>query len=170
MAKQKGLLGVFKYLDDLLAALQAMADHDMKAHTVYSPVPRHEILEAMKVGPSPTRHFTLTGGILGVCTGVGLLVYTCLQWKFVVSGKPVVPFVPAVVVGFEFCILLGVLFNALGMLVNARLPKIRLPEHYDDRFMQDRFGVLVFCEEDEREELSKMLTDIGAEEVQEVEG
>jgi hypothetical protein len=170
MAKQRALLGVYEYLDDLLAALKGFADRSLKVHTVYSPIARHEIFEALNVKPSPIRYFTLTGGILGVCTGVGLLVYTCLQWKFIVSGKPIVPLVPAVVVGFEFCILLGVLFNTFGMLLNTRLPKIRLPEHYDDRFMQDRFGVLVMCAEDELEGLSKIMKEAGAEEVREVEG
>lgn len=168
MAERTGLLGVFSYLDDLLAALRTFDKHNRPVHAVYSPVPRHEIREALGLKPSSVRYFTLTGGILGLCTGVGLLVYTCLQWKFIVSGKPVVPFVPAVVVGFEFCILLGVLFNLLGMLTRARLPQLRLSSHYDDRFSQNRFGVVVLCTAQEREDVSKVLQEAGAEEIHEV--
>jgi hypothetical protein len=170
MAEQRALLGIFEYLDDLLATLGTLKERSLTVDTVYSPIARHEIFDALGLKASPVRRFTLTGGILGVCTGVGLLVYTCLQWKFVVGGKPIVPFVPAVIVGFEFCILLGVLSTALGMLLNAKLPKIRLPEHFDDRFVQDRFGVLVKCSEEEREGLSRMMMEAGAEEVREVEG
>jgi len=169
MAQKQGLLGSFAYLDDLLEALKAVREQGLTIDAVYSPLPRHEIREAMRLKTSPVRYFTLTGGILGVCTGVFLVVYTVLQWRFIVSGKPIVPFVPTVIVAFEFCILLGVLFNLTGMLINLRLPKFRLPAHYDVRFNQDRFGVLVLCSESEREGVSSLLMEAGAEEVQEVE-
>jgi molybdopterin-containing oxidoreductase family membrane subunit len=170
MTDKKNVMGVFAYMDDLISALQGLKEKGVSVHTVYTPTPRHEILQALGVKPSPVRYFTLAGGILGVLTGVGLVVYTSLQWNFIVGGKPIVPLVPSVVVGFEFCILLAILFNLAGMLINARMPKIRLPDHYEARFTQDRFGVLVTCAENDKEIAEKILREAGAEEVHDIQG
>ncbi len=167
MATQPAMMAIFTRLDALLAALKALRAGDFQVHTVYSPVPHHEISELLALPTSPVRFFTLTGGILGLLTGFGLTVYTCLQWKFIVSGKPIIPWIPAVVVGFEFTILIAILFNFTGLLVKARLPRLRRPDHYDPRFTDDRFGLLVLCPESERQTLSAMLQEHGAEEVHE---
>jgi hypothetical protein len=161
------MMAIFSALDELLAALQAVRVGSFRVHTVYSPVPRHEIRELLKLPTSPIRYFTLTGGILGLLTGFSLTIYTVLQWKFIVSGKPIIPWIPAVVVGFEFTILIAILFNLAGLLINARLPGIRRPDHFDPRFTHDRFGLVVLCSEDEREKLSKLLRECGAEEIHE---
>jgi hypothetical protein len=167
MEQKRALMGIFAYLDDFVEALKVLnrANLDFTAHT---PCPRHEISEAIPMKPSPVRYFTLFGAIFGILSGVGLAVYTVLQWKFIVSGKPIVPFVPFVVVAFEFCILLGVLITLLGMLVTTRLPQSRLPSYYDPRFSVDRFGVVVPCAEGAEEEVSKILKEAGAEEIHEV--
>ncbi|HAA03202.1 MAG TPA: hypothetical protein DCZ69_11845 [Syntrophobacteraceae bacterium] len=167
MATQPALVAVFAAVDELLAALDALKTGRFTVHTVYSPVPLHEIGDVLDLPRSPVRFFTLTGGILGILAGMGLTVYTCLQWKFIVSGKPVIPWIPAVVVGFEFCILIAILFNLIGLLTQTRLPKLRRPEHYDPRFSRDRFGLLVLYPEGERQTLSTMLRECGAEEVHE---
>jgi hypothetical protein len=167
MATEPAMVAIFTALDGLLAALKALRASSFKIHTVYSPIPSHEIGEVLELPTSPVRFFTLTGGVLGLLTGFGLTVYTCLQWKFIVSGKPVIPWIPAVVVGFEFTVLIAILFNFLGLLLNARLPRLRRPDHHDPRFTQDRFGLVVLCAESEREMLAKMLLECGAEEIHE---
>lgn len=161
------LIGVFTYLDEIVGALKALRDRGLEIHKVYSPVPSHHIRDAMGLKPSMVRYFTLFGGILGVVVGIGLVVYTSLQWKFIVGGKPVVPKVPTVIVAFEFCILLSILFNLLGLMTTTRLPKLSLPVYYDPAFTQDRFGVLVVCREGETQEVAEMLKEAGAEEVHE---
>jgi Alternative complex III, ActD subunit len=167
MATQPAVMAIFEAVDGLFAALKTLKTGSFKVHTVYSPVPLHEVSDVLELPRSPVRLFTLVGGILGILTGMGLTVYTCLQWKFIVSGKPIIPWIPAVVVGFEFCILIAILFNLIGLLTKARLPRFRRPEDYDSRFTRDRFGLLVLCAENERETLTKMLRDCGAEEVHE---
>jgi hypothetical protein len=167
MATQPALMAIFVAVDELIAALKASKTSSFKVHTVYSPVPLHEIGEVLDLPRSPVRFFTLAGGILGILMGMALTVYTCLQWEFIVSGKPVIPWIPAVVVGFEFCILIAILFNFVGLLTQARLPKLCRPEYYHQGFSRDRFGLLVLCSENERDTLSKMLRDCGAEEIHE---
>jgi len=167
MMSKPALMGVFAYLDDLIEAVKAL--RQAKADfTVYTPVPRPEIKEAVGMKPSPVRYFTLFGAIFGIVSGLGLAVFTVLQWKFIVSGKPIVPWVPFVIIAFEFCILLGVLVTVIGMLVTTRLPQWRIPNYYDPRFTVDRFGILVRSIETEQDEVFKILKAAGAEEVHEI--
>jgi hypothetical protein len=160
-------MGIFAYLDDLVEALEVLRRANLD-FTVFTPIPRHEIREAVPMKPSPVRYFTLFGGVFGIVSGLALAVYTVLQWKFIVSGKPVVPWVPFVIIAFEFCILLGVLITLTGLLITIKLPRLNLPPYYDPRFSVDRFGVLVRCTEVTQEEVSKILREARAEEIHEV--
>ena len=165
--KEPALVGVFPYLDDLLKAL-AQVKRDGRKFEVFSPTHREEIKEALGKPTSPVRRYTLFGGISGLVSGVGLGVYTVLAYKFIVSGKPVIPWVAFVVIGFEFTILLGVLITLAGILIHAGLPKLRLPAHYDPRFSSDHFGIMVHYDDGEREGLAQMLQEAGAKEVHDV--
>lgn len=168
MTQKHSLLGTFSYLDDLLKAIEQARERGMHVETVYSPCPNHEIQEAMCMKPSSVRFFTLTGGILGVLFGIGLVIYTSLQWKFIVSGKPVIPLVPAVVVGFEFCILFAVLFTVAGLLFKSRLPRPGLPAHYREGLSQDEFGLLLRCRPEESRTVREFLKAAGAKEIHEL--
>jgi len=159
------LQAIFVYLDDLLRALRSLKDRQLTIHAVHSPVPNHEIAALMADRASPVRYITLAGGILGIVTGFSLSVYTAMQWRFLVSGKPPVPRVPYVIESFEFCILFAVLFNVIGLLLLTRLPRFGLPASYDPRVTEDRYSVLVSCTPAQREEISRLLRENGAEEV-----
>lgn len=163
-----GILGIFSFLDDLLKALEHLKASGIPVHTVFSPTPRHEIQEALRQKPSPIRFFTLLGGSLGVAAGISLASYAHLQWEFVTGGKPVLAWIPFVVVGFEFTILFGVVFTLGSLLFKSRLPKLRLPDYYDSRFSGDRLGVFVSGTGAEREKTREILKKCRAEEVQDV--
>ena len=162
-----GIMGIFIYLDDLLSALKALEEKGLDL-TVYSPSAQEEIQEALRQDPSPVRYYTLFGGLFGLISGFILAFYTVLQWKFVVSGKPVIPWIPFVIVGFEFLILFGVFISFAGMLIHSRLPRRRLPVYYDPRFSDNRFGLLVACSFKDRERLAGLLREAGAEEIHEL--
>lgn len=168
MEPKRGLLGMFSHADALLAAISRLKESGVGIRTVFSPIPLHGIQEALKTRPSPVRYCTLMGGILGLVSGFSLAAYSNLKWEFITGGKPVLAWVPFVVVGFEFTILLGVLFTVFSMAIISRLPRFRLPSAYDPRFSVDKFGVWVDCGEAERGQISKILEDSGAEEVREV--
>lgn len=165
MSKQIRLLAVYAYLDDLLTAIKAMQQRNLPILAVHSPTGNQEIADLMKEKASPVRFFTLTGGILGILFGYGLAVYTAWQWKFVVSGKPPIPFAPYVIESFEFCILFAVLLNLAGLLLLARLPIRRLPTHHDPRVTEDHFSILAECPEGEAEAIGRLLKEAGAEEI-----
>jgi molybdopterin-containing oxidoreductase family membrane subunit len=166
--KTKRVVGVFPFLDDLRACLARVEKTPFRIEDVYSPVPRHEIQEALRTKPSPLRYFTLIGGGVGALLGLALAAYAHAQWNLITGGKPVLAWVPFFVIAFESCILVSVLSTLVGLSIMTRLPRLRLSDAYDPRFSQDRFGIVVSCGESEQETLSRMLKEAGAEEVRTV--
>jgi hypothetical protein len=165
----KALMGIFVNDQDLLKAVEALKERKDDC-TVFSPWAQESIQEVLKKGPSPVRYYTLFGAILGLCSGFALAVYTVLQWRFVVSGKPIIPWIPFVIIGFEFLILFGVLSTFAGLLIHCRLPRRRLPASYDPRFSEDRMGLLVSYRSPERGKIAGLLKEAGAEEIHDVAG
>jgi hypothetical protein len=165
----QALMGIFASTQNLREAVKAFKAMNLPC-TVFSPWAQESIQEIMQEKPSPVRYFTLVGALLGLCSGFALAVYTVLQWRFVVSGKPIIPWIPFVVIGFEFLILFGVLSTFAGLLLNGRLPRRRLPAFYDPRFSEDRLGLLVHCTQAEKEKITGLLKEAGAEEIQDVVG
>ena len=161
----KSIVGVFGHLDGVTASIEAVSESGLTVHTVLSPVPRHEISDALKLKPSPVKYFTLLGGVTGMISGVALAAYAGVQWNFVTGAKPVLAWPTFAVVGFEFTILFGILANFVGMLLTSRLPRIKTASYYDPRFSKDRFGVVVRCPEDRLEEVRTLFRESGAEEI-----
>lgn len=164
------LLAVFAYLDDVEAVISRLKEWKIEIDEAYGPTRNDELLKKLGRRPSMVRYFTLTGGILGILSGWGLAAYTASQWRLLVGGKPPVPIVPYVIEAFEFCILFGVIFNLLGVLLLTRLPRRRLPAHYDPRFSVDRYGLLIRCAEGQFDTVYRHLTESGAEKVEAVHG
>ena len=170
MAKKLAVVGIFAYLNEVVSAVEGLRKQKVPIEAVYSPMRVQEIREALG---EPIlgfgRFFTLTGAILGILTGIFLAWYTAAQWRFIVGGKPPIPVIPAVIPAFEFLILIAVFFTLGGLLFLNRMPKMRLPAHYDKRFSQDRFGILVYCTDADLESVSSILKSQGAEEVRQIE-
>ena len=164
------MVGVFSYPDDLVSALKTAKKEGLKILTAYSPVKYEEISEVLGKRKSPVRYFTLAGGILGILSGFGLGFYTSMQWNLIVSGKPVSPIPPYIIIAFELCILFGVFFNLGAMLLFSRIPWPKLKSYYDPRFSEDRFGAVILCDEPEKEKVREILTGAGAEEVYDIPG
>jgi hypothetical protein len=170
MAKKLAVVGIFAYLNEVVSAVEGLRKQKVPIEAVYSPMRVTEIREALgEPVLGPGRFFTLTGAILGILTGISLAWYTAAQWRFIVGGKPAIPVIPTVIPAFEFLILIAVFFTLGGLLFLNRMPKLRLPAHYDKRFSQDRFGILVYCTDADLESVSTILKDMGAEEVRRIE-
>jgi hypothetical protein len=170
MAKKLAVVGIFAYLNELLSAVEGLKKEKISISAVYSPMRIEEIREALgEPALGAGRFFTLTGAILGLLTGVFLAVYTAAQWRFIVGGKPPIPIIPSVIPGFEFFILIAVFFTLGGLLFLNRMPRMRLPTHYDKRFSQDRFGIVVYCTDADCSQVSNILSTSGAEEVRHIE-
>ena len=165
MARQHTVMAIFSYPDDMTRALKSLKQVKIPIDTVFSPIPQQELLDILGLQPSPVRYFTLFGALLGMVSGFALSIYAGLQWSFITSGKPVIAWIPFFVEGFELAILAGVLSTLLGMLINSRMPRVRLPAHYDPRFTEDKFGILVQCTAAEQTTVAALFKEAGAEEI-----
>jgi hypothetical protein len=159
------LVAVFAHLDSFTGAIRSLRKLGYQEMVALSPVPRHEIDEAMEAGRSPVRFFTLVGGFLGAATGLVLTVATSLHYPLITSGKPIISIPPYLIIIFELTILFGALATLLGLLLNIRLPRFRLEWGYDFRFSEDRFGLWLQCPGDKIDATQKVLHACGAEEV-----
>src|SRR5262245_1132645 len=161
-----GVLGVFAQLDttvDAIKRLRAAGDADF---TVYAPIPRHEIEDAIGAPVSPVRMFTLIGGIAGCSIGAWLTLWMSEDWPVQVGGKPIGSIPPYVVIMFEMTILFGALSTILGILLNVLYARRRMGTIlYDPRFTNDRFGVFVPARSDKAAAIETLLRDAGAEEL-----
>jgi molybdopterin-containing oxidoreductase family membrane subunit len=165
MKGNKLVVGVFPFLDDTLKAIEQAKSLGLE-YRVYSPFASHEIEEATLPARSPVGLFTLAGALSGLVGGFGLAIATSLDWPLRVSAKDIVSIPGFVVIGFECTILLGALFTFAAIFHFCRLPDIFPKLGYHPRFSDDRFGVVVGCNKDQLEDLKKLMTEAGAEEVE----
>ena len=145
MPHKEGLLGVFTYVDDLLLALRGLKEGSYAIERVHSPLHLPEVEEMLGKKRSTVRIFTLLGGMIGGLGVTALAVYSHLSFSLITGGKPVLPWVPWVVVCFEGVILGAVLSAVAAWVLKGGLPRLQPAKGYDSRFSQDRFGILVVC-------------------------
>jgi hypothetical protein len=165
VAPDRQLLALFIYVDDFLPALRLLKAGAHRIETVFSPVPLPEIEEILQKKPSAVRLIALLGGLAGALGVIALAVYSHLSFRLVTGGKPVLPWVPWLVVAFEGAVLGAVLSTVAAWVLKGRLPRLRPADGYDPSFSQDRFGILVTCAGDKEEEITKLLAEAGAGEV-----
>ena len=157
------VMGLFRKEDQAVAAINELNKSAWPLHRTHSPIPSHKIQAALKLKTSKVGWFTLAGGILGFFTGYSLAIFTAMRWGLIVSGKPVVAFIPFVIVGFEFTILFAIFGNLLGMLVLTKLPRLKNLENYDPRCSGEHFGILSSCDDSDKEGLQTLFTKNGGE-------
>jgi hypothetical protein len=165
-AATPGVLAVFGHLDRTVAAIAELRAGGHTSFTVYSPIPRHEIEDALAQPVSPVRMFTLVGGLAGCGVGAWLTLYMSYDWPLVLGGKPIGSIPPYVVIIFEMTILFGALSTILGIAFNALFAARRQGTiAYDPRFTNDKFGIFVPGESAQHAALERLLRGAGAEEV-----
>jgi hypothetical protein len=166
----KGVWGSFEFIDETSAVIEALRKEG-KDYSVLSPCPRHELHHAMGEPQSPIPFITLVFGGIGIFFGYALPSWTSLDWVLPVGGKPIVGIPPFTIFGFELMVLLGGVFTAIGIfllgffdLFRKRLPSSKEFKGYT-RFTDDRFGVIVRCEESDAAKVEKLMRDYNVEEV-----
>ena len=163
--KYHGVMGVFYFVDDAADAVRTLRQVGHHNLSVISPIPHHEIEQALDQGPSLVRWLTFVGGVLGFTGGLSLCIYSVLSYPLVVGGKELISLPPFMIPAYESMILLGGLTNLLGMLALGRLPQVKLRAPYDPRFSEDRIGIWVPCGGEQAMRVEQMLRGHQAEEV-----
>jgi len=165
MKNERTLVAAFGRIDDFLSCLRVLRDGGYDIQSVFSPVSPPEIQEILGTGVSKTRLFTLIGGIVGGISLVSLAVYAHLSFKLIVYGKPVLAWIPWVVVAFEGTILLGALSAFFSWVFKAGLPRLSTDPGYSAEFSGHKFGIVVAATGEKRSEAEGILREGGAEEV-----
>lgn len=167
MKAEAVVIGRYTDFGAFVASLRALREmgYAKRLHA-YSPVPRHEIDEALAPGPSEVRYFTLAGCLMGLVAGAALTVTTSLAMNVITGGKPIISIPPFIIIMFELTILLGGLITFVGFLSQGGVPSFRTPRTWDDRFSGDMFGVAVSSSRQESEKLARLMGELGASEVQ----
>ncbi len=165
MKSEKQLLGIFPFVDSFLDCLTALKERRYPIRSTFSPVHLPEMQEVVTPRPSLTRMFTLIGGIVGGTGLVAMAAYAHLSFRLIVWGKPVLAWIPWVVVAFEGTILMASLFSFVSWVFKSDLPQPALDAGYDSVFSGHRFGVLVSVSDDNRAAVEELLKEKGAEEV-----
>ncbi len=171
MSKHTGpnILAVFPAMDSLLRGIHELRGARYENFVVYAPVPHHDIEHALYRPKSPVRVFTLTGAIIGFCTGWALTIGSVLNYPLIVGGKPLVSLPPFGVIAYILTILFGSIATMIGFLINARLPQLRLAAAYDERLSSDHYGIQVFGEGEVLKEWGKRMKRIGAVDIRKIE-
>lgn len=161
-ANQVKVTGLFKDERKAAEAIKRLRDSAWKVADVHGPIPSEKISRALSIKKSPVGWFTLAGGIIGFITGYLLAAMTAMRWELIVSGKPVMAYIPFFIVGFEFTVLFSVFGNVVGMILIMQLPAYRDLPGYVTAASGEDFAVVVACEDGEKEALQTFLADQGA--------
>ena len=133
--KHFGMMARFETTPDIFHAAEKVRDAGFKNWDVYTPFPVHGMDGAMGLTRSKVPRFTLTGGIIGFCTGMLITWYmNGFDYPLIVGGKPFwSPIFPFPVM-YELTILLAAFGTFFGMFITNRLP-----QHYHSTFNSKAF-------------------------------
>jgi hypothetical protein len=162
--RMPGVLASFVHVDAAADAIRALRARGHRKLTVYTAAPNHEIEEALDHKVSPVRLFTLIGGLTGCAAGFGMTLWMSYDWPVVVGGKPIGSIPPYVVIAFELTILLGALSTVAAVVLFSVLQG-RRGVAYDPSFSDDRIGIFVPADSDQRGAVEQLLRSSGAVEV-----
>ncbi len=141
-----GLAGSFAGAEQLLQA-RRLADAAGLDSEAFVPAPEEALIRKLRPQSTqnPVRLWTLLGGIGGGAAAFAMTIWMSKNWPLVVGGKPIVSMPPFIDVAFEWTVLFGAVFCALGLLRIARLPRLRFSPAYRPEFVVDRYGLLIRC-------------------------
>jgi molybdopterin-containing oxidoreductase family membrane subunit len=164
------LVGVFELPSPVAEAAKKLRQRGFEELEIYSPVPSHELDQAVDEKPSRVRIFTLIGGLLGAISGSAMTIWMSNDWPIMIGGKPLSSIPPYTIIAFELTILFGGILTVLGLFAIGRLPRVRFDRAYSKRFSSEEFGLVVRCRARDVVEVEDLLREQGAKEVVLVEG
>jgi len=148
MASQPhGLIATFKTTPELYHAAEKVRDAGYRFWDCITPFPIHGLDKAMGLKRSIVPRFSLTGGIIGFCTGMSMIWFmNAFDYPLVVGGKPYFSPMFAFPVSYELTILFTAFATIGGMFFLNRLPMHYHPVlKYDNihRGMDDLFFIVI---------------------------
>ncbi len=166
----KGVLGLFKYVDKLLAAAERLkrAGHGV---TIFSSVPLdHEIEHEFGERKSYLKYFSFFGACAGFMGAIVVALGTSALYPLPRGGRAIFAITPTLLLAYVLTILVGVGMTFLGFLYLSGLPDFFKKRVDEPEIAVDAFGLLVGgIEEDGFDEIERVLKECGAHDVKKVE-
>jgi hypothetical protein len=163
------VISTFASDDECAQGILALHDAHVHEFRAFFPFPSEKILEASDHarawGRSPVRYWQLLGGITGVLSAIALTFGTSWEWNLIAGGRPIISVPPYIIIMFELLILIGGLSGLTGFFVHSRMPVFDPFPGYRSRFSEDKFGLVVQCEENAAPRVESVLRDAGAEDI-----
>ena len=152
-----GVLAIFSRPEELLASIARLNESIFNNFDYFSPI---RLAQAEKLTGrhfSPVRFWTLAGVLLGAASGFALAIWSAKVNSLIVGGKHPVSIIPYCIIAFEGAVLVGSIFNLIGLIIHTRLKFSEMPRYYDGRFSSDRFGLFVGCTREQLKAAEKFL-------------
>lgn len=163
--------GVFEDEDVLVKAVKTVRGSGVKIHEVYSPFPVHGLDEVLGYKrsrlPIAAFLFGMTGTSLALLMQIWMLGY---DWPMIIGGKNFASLPPFIPVTFELTVLLAALGMVATFLIVSDMKPYKWPRQFDLRSTDDKHIMaidLALNGGKTKEELTRILKDAGASEVNE---
>ncbi|MFD1000998.1 DUF3341 domain-containing protein [Ohtaekwangia kribbensis] len=170
-ADKNFLVGVFDNEEVLLDGISKVRSTGLKIHDVFSPFPVHGIDDALGLKrsrlPRAAFLFGLTGTSLALTMQIWMLGY---DWPMIIGGKNFASLPPFIPVTFELTVLLAALGMVATFMIVSDLKPYKWPRQFDVRSTDDKHVMaidLALNGGKSKEEISRILKDAGASEVNE---
>jgi hypothetical protein len=170
-----GLLAEFEDVTGVVTAAQKTRAAGYKVWDVHSPFPIHGIDAVIGIRPTILPWLVLSGGLIGLCTGLGLQWFTnAYDYPLLVSAKPFFSLPANIPIIFECAVLFSALTAVFGMLGLNRLPLLYNPLFKSARFRRvtnDKFFIWIDETDSKFDEVKteEFLKSVGATAVERIE-
>jgi len=163
------VISTFDNDEECAQGILALHDARIDQFRAFFPFPSERITEAIaharSWGPSPVRYWQLFGGITGFLSAIALTFGTSWEWNLIAGGRPIISVPPYIIIMFELTILIGALSGLTGFFVHNRMPVFEPLPGYRSRFSEDKFGVVVQCDEGAAGNVESVLRNAGAADI-----
>jgi hypothetical protein len=167
-----GLLAQFDSPGALLRAARGLRNAGYCQFDAHSPFPVHGMDSAMGLGRSHLGWIVSGGAVAGAMTALVLQYYTNWEYPLIHQGKPYYSWQAFLVVTFELTVLFAAISAVVGMFVLNGLPCWYHPTLKSGRFAvatDNGFFISLELKETEFDEARKVLNELGATSVEELE-
>nr|WP_254007755.1 DUF3341 domain-containing protein [Rhizobium sp. L1K21] len=146
-----GFIAEFDRPSRLVEAAETTRKEGYVSMDAYSPFPISGLAEALGHSDMRVPWLTLFGGIFGAAIGLGLQIYTNLDYPLNIGGRPLIAFPAFMLITFELLVLFAVLFSIIGMLVLNHLPRLHHPVFDVEDFQlasSEKFFLIIFANDE----------------------
>ena len=168
-----GLMAEFETPGELVSAARRTKEAGFKKFDAYSPLPLHELDDAMDLHDNRVSKFCFIGGLTGCSAGFALCAWCATAFPLNIGGRPLISLPMFIPIMFELTILLGGLSTAIGMLAINGFPKPYHPVFNVEKFAgasRNKFFLCIEADDPkfDRQATGTFLESLGAEGVEEV--